>query len=75
MWIINPLVTRPSPHPRAPAHPSTPKVLWVRECTPTPYPSVVFTFGLEVESIKEFGNASRRALIKCVKLLVITMSD
>jgi hypothetical protein len=57
MWIIDPLVTRPSPHPKAPTRPSTPKMLRARECTPTP-PSVVFTFGLLVESIKEFGDAS-----------------
>jgi hypothetical protein len=28
------------------------------EHTPTPSPSVVFTFGLTVESINEFGGAS-----------------
>jgi hypothetical protein len=33
-------------------------VLRTRERTPTPYPFVVFTFGLAVESIKEFGGAS-----------------
>jgi hypothetical protein len=30
-------------------------VLQVRECAPTPFPFVVFTFGLIIESIKEFG--------------------
>jgi hypothetical protein len=29
-----------------------------RERAPTPSPSVVFTFGLTVESIKELGGAS-----------------
>jgi hypothetical protein len=58
MWIIDPLVTHPNPHPGAPTHPSTPNVLWARERTPTPYPSDIFTFGLVVESIKEFGGAS-----------------
>ncbi len=43
MWIIDSLVTHPSPHPGAPAHPFTPKVLQARECTPTLYPSVIFT--------------------------------
>jgi len=33
-------------------------VLQTKEHTPTPYPSVVFTFGLTLESIKEFGGAS-----------------
>jgi hypothetical protein len=31
VWIINLLVNFPNPHPRAPTHPSTPKVLRVRE--------------------------------------------
>jgi hypothetical protein len=30
-------------------------VLRTKEHVPTPYPSVAFTFGLAVESIKEFG--------------------
>ncbi len=55
MWIIDLLVTCPSPHLEALAHPSTPEVLRAKECTLTPYPSVVFTFGLAIESIKEFG--------------------
>jgi hypothetical protein len=33
-------------------------VLRVKELAPTPSPSVVFTFGLVVESIKELGGAS-----------------
>jgi hypothetical protein len=46
------------PHPKTPTCPFTPEVLRIKECTPTSYPSVVFTFGLIVESIKEFGGAS-----------------
>jgi hypothetical protein len=57
MWIIYPLVTHLSPHPRAPAHPSTPEVLRAKKRAPTLYPSIVFTFGLTIESIKEFGGA------------------
>jgi len=38
--------------------PLYPEVLRIREHTPIPYPFVVFTFGLAVESIKEFGGAS-----------------
>ncbi len=30
-------------------------MLQIKECTLAPYPSVVFTFGLAIESIKEFG--------------------
>jgi hypothetical protein len=32
-------------------------VFQAREHTPTPYPSAIFTFGLKVESIKEFEGA------------------
>jgi hypothetical protein len=33
-------------------------VLRARECALTPSPSIIFTFGLAVESIKELGGAS-----------------
>jgi hypothetical protein len=36
-------------------------VLRARECAPTPFLSVVFTFGLAIESIKELRGASSRA--------------
>jgi len=49
----------PSLHPEALARPSTPEMLQAREHTPTPSPSVVFTFGIIVESIKELGGASQ----------------
>jgi hypothetical protein len=58
MWIIDPLVTRPIPHLRAPACPSTFEMLRTRERIPILYPFVVFTFGLSIESIKAFGGAS-----------------
>jgi hypothetical protein len=58
MWIIELLVTLPNPHPGAPTHPSTPKMLWARERAPTLYPFIVFTFRLAVEFTKEFGGAS-----------------
>jgi hypothetical protein len=34
-------------------------MLQAKEHTPTPSPSVVFTFGIIVESIKELGGASQ----------------
>jgi hypothetical protein len=52
------IVNLPSPHPGAPTCPSTPEVLQPEECAPTPSPYIVFTFGLEVESIKELKGAS-----------------
>ncbi len=60
------LINLPSPHPRAPTRPFTPKVLQARECAPTPSLSAVFTFGLAVKSIKELGGVSHgvRALIE-----------
>jgi hypothetical protein len=46
--------------------PFTPKVLWTRECAPTFFPSIVITFGLTIESIKELGGASHgiKALVE-----------
>jgi hypothetical protein len=42
-------------------------VLQAKECTPIPYPLVIFTFGLAIESIKKFGgmleNAYERKLL------------
>ncbi len=58
MGVIDLLAILPTPHPGAPAHPSTPKVLQARERAPILSPSNVFTFRLVVESIKEFGGAS-----------------
>jgi hypothetical protein len=43
VWIIDSLVTCPSPHPKALACSSTSEVLRAMEHTPTPYPSIVFT--------------------------------
>jgi hypothetical protein len=58
VWVIDLLITLPSPHPKTPARPSTPKVLQARKHALTPYPSIIFTFRLAVESNKEFGGAS-----------------
>jgi hypothetical protein len=52
------LVTFPSPHPGAPACPSTPEVLRAKKRAPTPYPSIIFTFRIAIESTKEFAGAS-----------------
>jgi len=58
MWLIDLLVIRPNPHPKALARPSTPKMLRAKEHIPTLYPCIVFSFGLILEFIKEFGGAS-----------------
>jgi hypothetical protein len=58
MWIIDLLVTHLNPHLRARVCPSTLEVLWTKKRAPTPYPFIVFTFGLVVESIHEFRGAS-----------------
>jgi hypothetical protein len=53
LWIFDPLVTCPGPHPGVLAHPFTFEVMWIREHTPTH--SVVFIFRLTFESFKECG--------------------
>ncbi len=57
MWIIDLLVNHSNPHLKVTTCPFTLKMLRARERTLTP-PFVVFTFGLIVESTKEFGGAS-----------------
>ncbi len=66
VWIIDSLITCLNPHPGALAHPSTPEVLWVQECTPIFSFYVVFTFDLAFESFKECEGASHgiRAPVK-----------
>ncbi len=61
------LINFPSPHPKSLTRPFTPKVVRVRERTLIPSPSIVFTFGLVVESIKELAGASH-GIIALVKL-------
>jgi hypothetical protein len=46
VWIIDPLVTGPSPHPRALTRPFTFEVLRAKEFTPIPYPFDVFILDL-----------------------------
>jgi hypothetical protein len=58
VWIIDSRVTLLSPHLEILIRPSTPEVLGTKEHTLITYPSVVFTFGLTVKSIKEFGGVS-----------------
>jgi hypothetical protein len=53
--IIELLVNLLSPHPGAPAHPSTPEVQQAKERTPTPSPSVIFTFGLVMNPSRSLG--------------------
>jgi hypothetical protein len=56
--MINPLVTRPNPHPKAPTHPLYPlEVLQVREHILILF--LVFTFKRTFEYFKEFGGASK----------------
>jgi len=54
VWIINMFFIRPNPHLGALTHLSTSKMLRTRERTAIHYPSVVFTFGFTVETVKEF---------------------
>jgi len=54
MWIIGLLAIHFSSHPKVPACPSTPEVIWIKKHTPAPYPFVVFTFGLAIKSMEVF---------------------
>jgi hypothetical protein len=55
VWIIDLLFTLLLPIPKLYHAILAPEVLRVKERAPTPYPFVVFTFRLVVESTKEFG--------------------
>jgi hypothetical protein len=54
MWVIELLITLPSPHPGALACPFTSKVLRAEERAPTP-PFVVFTFRLTMNPSRSLG--------------------
>jgi hypothetical protein len=72
VWIINPFITCPSPHPRVLTHLSTFKVLWTKEHTPIPSSfSIVFTFKFTFESFKECGGASIIVLLEHVLQIVV----
>jgi hypothetical protein len=58
VWIIDLLVIHLNPHLEIPTRPFTLEVLQTKECTPTFYPYVVFTFELAIESIKKLGGVS-----------------
>jgi hypothetical protein len=58
MWAIDLLVNLRNHHPGTPACPSTPEVLRARDRAPTPSSSIIFIFGLAIESIKEVEGAS-----------------
>jgi hypothetical protein len=66
MWVIELLVNLPSPIPELRYAPLPPKCY---ECTPTPFPSSVFTFGLAIESIKELEGVS------CIYLVWYMVND
>jgi hypothetical protein len=55
MGVIDLLVTLPNPYPEAPTRPSTPEVLRIKECTPIPHFSVVFTLNLHLNMLKSLG--------------------
>ncbi len=52
-----------SPHFGVLARPSISEMLQAKDHAPTHFPSIVFTFGLIIESIKELGGASNLDLI------------
>jgi hypothetical protein len=65
------LVNLPIPHLGAPTRPSTLDVLRAKEHAPIPSPSIVFTFVLTFEYIKEPGGAS---LVVILLMIIIGYS-
>jgi len=63
MWVIDLLIILLNPNPETLTHPSTPKVLQAKGRASTLFPSIVVTFGLIVESIKEFEGASHSPIV------------
>ncbi len=55
MWVIEVFVTLHSLHFGTLARPSTPKMGWVKEHGPTPYPFVVFTFDSQLSLLTNLG--------------------
>jgi len=55
MWVIDLLVTLPSPYPRAPTHPFTLKMLRAKERTLTPHSSIVFTLDSHLNLLRSLG--------------------
>jgi hypothetical protein len=55
VWVIKLLINLPSPHPGAPARPSTPEMLRAKEHTPTFFPFAIYTFGLAMNPSKNLG--------------------
>jgi hypothetical protein len=75
MWVIDLLVILLAPYPEVSACLSNPKVLRARERAPTPSPSVIFTFKLVVESIKESGSVSCTLLLSLWNSLGLCQYD
>jgi hypothetical protein len=55
VWVIDLLINLPSPHFGAPACPSTPEVLWARECAQFLLLSLFSPFGLVVSPSRCLG--------------------
>jgi hypothetical protein len=55
VWIVDPFVNCPSPHPWTPTCPSTLRVLQTKECTSTPYPFNIFTLNLQLSLSRSLG--------------------
>jgi len=49
------MINFPSPHPKAQARPSTPKVVRIKECASTPYSSIIFTLDLHLSLLRNLG--------------------
>jgi hypothetical protein len=68
IWIIDPLIIHPSPHPKAPTHPSYPQSATNKKTYPTCSSFVISTFKLTFESFKEFRGVSQ--MLKNITLFI-----
>ncbi len=59
VWVIDLLVTLPSPYPGAQARPSSFESVVSQGTCPNSLSSIALTFKFAVESTKEFGGASQ----------------
>jgi hypothetical protein len=73
VWIIDMFITRLSPHFKALTRPSTHEVLWARECTPTPYPSIIFTLDSQLNLPRSLGGCVISSCINNYKMVYSCM--
>jgi hypothetical protein len=64
MWVIDSLVTLPSPYPEPPTRPFYPRSVASQGVCPTFYPYVIFTFKLAIVATLALGSWPRQRLAR-----------